>query len=514
MTMISSGPSTQAVIDPLRFISLCWPHITLYDKQKEILYSLRDNEETIVPAGNGLGKDFITALGAIWFFCSRRPARVVTTSVKSDQLNDVLWGEIRRFIRSTKYSLPIQYNHLHIRQTYKDGTFVPLSELVGQVVNKGEALLGRHLPNDIPRTLAIFDEASGIEDHVYESVDTWAHRKLVIGNCYPTRNFFFKGVKAGDLWSDDKKHCYRRVIRIKAEDSPNVQYGMAEVAEGREPTNRILIPGVVDYRRYKKRRQLWDRARQSIGLDASFYEDESVLMFPPAWLDAAESRAILLSLNGRKGKAIGVDPAEGGDSTAMCCVDEFGILELISEKTPDTSDIPGKVIAFAHKWGVDPENILIDRGGGGKQLADGLRKQGYEVETLAFGESVTPEKRRGLRTLKQTKLDDEDRYTYFNRRAQLYYEARQLIEPSDDPQEQFAIPRKYTELRRQLSPIPILYTGEGRIKMLPKNKTNPNSTEKCLVDLIGHSPDEADSFVLATHRLLYKPKKRQLSVVV
>jgi len=185
--------------DPISFVKFVWPHIKLYDKQREIMYSVRDNDETIVPAGNMLGKDFISAVISIWFFCTRRPCRIVTTSVKYDQLNDVLWGEIRRLLESAKIQLPIHYNHMKIRQIRSDGSYVPLTELVGQVINKGESLLGRHLPNDIPRTLAIFDEASGIGTEVYDSTKTWAHRILVIGNPHPTTNFFYQAVREGDI---------------------------------------------------------------------------------------------------------------------------------------------------------------------------------------------------------------------------------------------------------------------------------------------------------------------------
>ena len=129
------------ILDPVEYQVKCWPHVHLYNKQREILYSVMENEETFVPAGNALGKDFVAALCALWFFCTRRPARVVTTSVKYDQLNDVLWGEIRNFIHTSVIQLPIQYNHLHIRQIRNNGTFVDLAELRGQTVSKGEAIL-------------------------------------------------------------------------------------------------------------------------------------------------------------------------------------------------------------------------------------------------------------------------------------------------------------------------------------------------------------------------------------
>lgn len=188
--------------DPLRFINIGWPDIRLYDKQVEVIESVRDNDWTIVPAGNDLGKDFIAALTALWFFCSRTPAFVVTSSVDGSQLEAVLWGEMRKFIRTCKYKLPIQENHLLIRQVV-NGQLEPQSRLEGRVVRVGEGLLGRHIPKKpplfLPMTLVIFDECSAVDDICYETSDTWAHRGLVIGNPYPCENFFRRFVDAGDV---------------------------------------------------------------------------------------------------------------------------------------------------------------------------------------------------------------------------------------------------------------------------------------------------------------------------
>ena len=108
--------------DPLKFQRLCWPDVKFYDKQIEIIESVAYNDETIVPAGNKLGKDFVAAFIALWFFCSRSPARVVTSSAGQNQLKSVLWGEIRRFINTSKYPLPIQVNDLLLRQVKPDGS--------------------------------------------------------------------------------------------------------------------------------------------------------------------------------------------------------------------------------------------------------------------------------------------------------------------------------------------------------------------------------------------------------
>ena len=63
-----------------------------------------------------------------------------------------------------------------------------------------------------------------------------------------------------------------------------------------------------------------------------------------------------------------------------------------------------------------------------------------------------------------------------------------------------------------LAVMPKLTDPEGRIWLWPKNanvKTmkpgeRAEDDKKCLVGIIGHSPDEADAFVLMVHALLHK----------
>lgn len=300
---------------------------------------------------------------------------------------------------------------------------------------------------------------------------------------------------------------YRRVIRIRATDSPNVKLGLAQVEAGLAPTHETVVPGVLTYSEYLNRRANWDKIKQCVSLDAEFYEGAELLLFPPDWLNAAEERARSLPRN-RKAKAGGCDPAEGGDSTCMAAVDEYGLIDLVSKKTPNTDLIAQEAIAFMRKHDIPPLKFCFDRGGGGKQHADRLRGMGYPVRSVGFGESLAPDPRYGKAPVRIRKEDKEGRYEYVNRRAQMYGELSEALDPGL-PGVRFAIPAEYEELRRQLAPMPKLYDKEGRLFMLPKNKRNPDpanpSTEKTLVELIGCSPDEADSVVLAYHAMVHRP---------
>lgn len=544
--------------DPVKFAQWGWPDMVLYDKQVEILESVRYNTETMVPAGNQLGKDFIAGFTAVWFFCSRTPCRVITSSVDEKQLEGVLWGEIRRFIQTCRFKLPILVNHLHIRKIMPDGSLCPLSYLMGRVTKKEEGMLGHHVAktdDGLPRTLVIFDEASGMGDPAYNDAGTWSHRRLVIGNPKPCTNFFQKGVKRGTITDpEDPSKVYRKIIRIRAQDSPNVILQEKRKALGKPIGHEILVPGLIDYETYRTRRALLEKILASWMLDGEFYEGAETLLYPADWLDRAERIADQLLGKPRRARTMGVDSAEGGDSTVWTVIDEYGIIFQLSNKTHDTSIIPGTTIDLIRQYDLQPENVLFDRGGGGKQHADYLRSLGYYVRTVAFGEPASPPEKRYTTFISRYKWHEEReiKYSYKNRRAEMYGLLRRLLQPIDltllnsaareeDDEDRmfkppappsqkngvvnkagksvyektnyevgFAIPRDCVALRDQLSPLPRLFDGEGRLYLPPKNKKTPTSTEITIKDILGCSPDEADSLVLAVFGLVYKAPKTVL----
>ena len=176
------------------------------------------------------------------------------------------------------------------------------------------------------------------------------------------------------------------------------------------------------------------------------------------------------------------------------------------------------------KYSVRPENVYFDRGGGGKQHVDRFRANGYKVNSVGFGESVVTEKHRGMTPLTVRREQDEEKYVYKNRRAEMYGLLSIAIDPIDLTGEKekgkvFALPKELLEkcspgkksLRSQLAKIPRVYDGEGRLMLPPKSKPSPNSKEKTLVELIGHSPDEADALVLAIYG--QRGRKRKPSTV-
>ena len=507
------------VPDPVAFQQFMWPDTRFYDRQWELILSAENDKQTVCPAGNMLGKDFIAGHIAVSQFLrygngggkNYDTVRIVPTSVDKDQLRGVLWGEIKRWIQTMRFDCGLVARDEMRVTKMLNGAEDPISYLWCRVAsreNDGAGLLGHHATH----TLGIIDEASGFYHDFKLKMDAWAKHLLVIGNPYPCTNFFKYAVKGGDPLNPDDRggdivrpdgSYYRRVIKITAEDSPNVKYARWQQKNGvLEPDNTVVLPGVLTWQEYQDRRNNWDKVSQCRSLDAEFWEGEDSLMYPPERLNRAEAIALKLLGKTRRAKAMGVDSAEGGDDTAWYVVDEYGILDWLSIKTPDTTVIPNKTIAFIKKWNIPPHRVMFDRGGGGYGHACVLRERGYDVQTVAFGDPVQREAHRGMILFGEKKESKEERYVYKNRRAEMYGMLMELINPNMNSQG-FGIPRELVELRRQMSPIPKLEDGEGRIYLPPKSKPQ-GSTVVCLKDLLGRSPDDLDALVLAVYGMKQK----------
>jgi hypothetical protein len=498
--------SASVLNDPVKFCQLCWPDLSLYDKQAEILYSLRDDHQTFVHAANEVGKDFIAGIATIWFFASRQPARVVTSSSGETQLKSVLWSEINQRLRTSRVPFPFRINTMEVKRTVDaEGTLDPLSYIIGHVTNVVENFQGHHLPHDKPRTLYIADEASGIGDPFFDAAESWFHRALVIGNPLNNTNFFYKNCKKGNVEGvKGQKGLHRRVIHIGAEHSPNVRIGKELEAMGVEPPYPSIIPGVVSYEAYLRRKANWDPIKIRTRLEGHFYEGIENLIYPPEWLDACE---IEFSNNNPDGyshqtrqpiTSLGIDGGMGRDLTCWTGINRNGIGFQIEKRTPDTTVITDDTEQLINQYQINPRNVVFDAGGGGKQIADELRRRGYNVRSVWFGGAPTPQ--RDVKNIRPEEKEDadENKFVYKNRRAEMYGILRERIDPSFN-ETTFGIPEELAKLREELALLPLLYDQEGKMYLPPKSRPEGNKNKNLVVikEILGRSPDRADSLVLA-----------------
>jgi hypothetical protein len=163
-------------------------------------------------------KDYVTGYICLSRFLRSmilgRTCRVVTTSVAEHHLT-VLWAEITRFLTTCKYPLlakhggPLTVNHMEVRRASEKDAKNPINYLVGRVSAKGEGLAGHHAED----TLAVGDEASGVDENAYKMFQGWAKRMLFIGNPNNCSNFFQRGVELGDLIKPQAVQADAAIIR-------------------------------------------------------------------------------------------------------------------------------------------------------------------------------------------------------------------------------------------------------------------------------------------------------------
>jgi len=482
------------VDDPLAFISHFWPAMRVYDKQAEIIESVHDNVETYCHAAHETGKTRAAALIVLWFFCTRFPARVVTSSSSNTQLAGILWAEIGQLVRSAKYDLGVHLQTLKM-QVMDPERNRPYEEhyVVGLVTNTVENFQGHHLPatEALPRVLFIFDEASAVPDEYYDAAVSQAQRLLAVSNPLSASGWYYRHCKAGDV-----PHPYnvgqfsRKVLHISGDDSPNVKIGRWWAEQGRTGSPPREIPGVMTWERYKHYELTLDPIKKAMRLHGQFYEGREYLMFPPAWLDAAEELWQTVIGLDRGPYFMGVDVAEGGrDLTCWAVIDRFGIVDVEAMSTRDTSVIPDITRDKMRRYKIPAKHVCFDRGAGGKQYSDLMKRQGLRVRAIGFGEGAREPK------------------VYLNRRCEMYGRMRETMNPQrwtkvvDEQGNEtwsrcFAIPPDSYELRGELTVLPLAYDERGKLWLPPKKKTK-NSKAQTLEEMIGRSPDRADAVVLA-----------------
>lgn len=163
-------------------------HVKPDEKQAAILRSVAKNQMTSVRSGHGIGKSAVEAWAVIWFLSTRPFPKIPCTAPTQHQLFDILWAEVSKWLRNNKaLEREIQWTKekVYMKQ-YPEEWFA-----VARTASKPDALQGFHA-DDI---LYIIDEASGVDDKVFEPVlgalSTPGARLLMCGNPTQLSGFFY-----------------------------------------------------------------------------------------------------------------------------------------------------------------------------------------------------------------------------------------------------------------------------------------------------------------------------------
>lgn len=157
-------------------------------EQANILRSLAANPMTAVRSGHGIGKSAVQAWAIIWFICTRPYPKIPCTAPTQHQLYDILWAEVSKWLRSNP-ALQREITWTQER-VYMNGAKEEWFA-VARTSNTPDALQGFHSDS----LLFIIDEASGVDDKVFEPVlgalSTEGARLLMCGNPTQLSGFFY-----------------------------------------------------------------------------------------------------------------------------------------------------------------------------------------------------------------------------------------------------------------------------------------------------------------------------------
>ena len=157
------------------------------DWQRETAIDVQNNPKVAVKSGQGVGKTALEAGLCIWFLCCRPYAKVICTAPTMQQLYDVLWAEIAKWLQKSKVKDLLTWTKTKV---YMNGD----SErwfATAKTATKPENMQGFHEDH----MLIIVDEASGVADPIMEAIlgtlTGEENHLLLMGNPNRTDGVFF-----------------------------------------------------------------------------------------------------------------------------------------------------------------------------------------------------------------------------------------------------------------------------------------------------------------------------------
>jgi len=457
----------------------------LTPQQEEITRALRRPPYKVcVPASTAVGKSFLAALLASWWFDTFDDSQVITTGPTQATVKDCIWKELRGL--RGRAGLDDFTGPESVRM--KAGN----RRAMGIVSRTPTAFQGRHARH----SLVVFDEATAIEatwDRALPMMQGDAYAFLAIGNPTTSACRFFSECESGE-WT---------VLPLSGIDHPNIA---AELA-GREPP----FPSAVRLATFDQMLRKW-----SVPV-AKGDEQPTDVEWPPGTgqylRPGPEAEGLLLgrwpsqAVNSVWGPAtwaaclkemqpdgeltIGLDVARFGDDKT-CCVAREGpvVLEALERSGLSTLRSAELAMNMAEKWASKfPETRSQDLSAGPPRGNLHPKKVDIRTDDAGVGGGVTDQIRaRGYRCTPCLGAHHaKDQRLYPNRRSESWFE---LAEAAMARRVCFARLDRATqdELKKQLLGVTYTLDARGRRVVEPKEKTKAR---------LKKSPDLADAIMLA-----------------
>lgn len=419
--------------------------------QEKVLMDLAAHPKVSVRSGQGVGKTGLESIAVIWYLCTRPFPKVVATAPTRQQLYDVLWAEIAKWLSKSKVERLLRWTKTKI---YMDG-YEERWWATARTAVRAENMQGFH--EDY--MLFVVDEASGVADPIMEAIlgtlTGYENKLLLCGNPTKTSGVFY-----------DSHHTDRDVYKthkVSSMDSPRTS---------EENINMLL----------KKYGKDSDVARVRIFGDFPKGEADSLIS-----LEVTEQAAeTIVDISKSYTLNVGVDVARFGDDKTLIAPRVGNrVLTLQEYSKKDTMETTGNIIRTVEDLKqqypqINRVLIKIDDDGLGAGVTDRLREVNEERK---LGYTIIPIKN-------GVKAKEEEHY--YNKAAEMWDKMRELL---DENMSKFLqgepgvieLPNDPV-LIKQLSNRKYTVTSDGRIKLEEKKEMKKR---------IGESPDRADAVIYA-----------------
>ncbi len=430
------------------------------DWQDEVATDVAAYPKVAVKSGQGVGKTALEAGLIVWFLVCRPYSKVIATAPTMQQLYDVLWAEIAKWLDSSRIKNLLTWTKTKVYMTGDSERWFATAK----TATKPENMQGFHEDH----MLIVVDEASGVADPIMEAIlgtlTGEDNKLLLMGN--PNR---IEGVFYDAFNKDRDKYKTHTVSSRSSGRTSKDNIAMLESKYGKDSdVCRVRIDG-----QFPK------------GALDSFISLESVEL-----ACSKENRICQSDIESARMLHIGVDVARfGDDKTVIAPRISAKVYEFQKYSKKDTMETAGNVIKCCKDYMKRFPHIVkcmikVDDSGVGGGVTDRLKevireeKLPYTVIPVNNGESAS------------------DGY-YFNLGSQIWGNIKELLESnfSNNLQGrrdvQIELPCD-EEMIKQLSVRKYHITSKGKIQLESKEDMKKRGLE---------SPDTADSLALA----LYEP---------
>lgn len=286
----------------------------VWSKQAEMLRACANNERVAVRSGHKTSKTRSMAILALWWpfywHIQGEDARVAISSASFDQVKKALWREVRNLVRKS----PAYQEVLEKDPSLDPSTGLTLkggNQVFGFSTTEPERAAGVSSPH----VLYLLDEASGIEDDIFEAME---------GNMAGGAKIFMasQGTKTtGEFYRAFTKYSrFWVTMRLSSYDSPNVTREELFYADGRKvkaDKDGRLIPGLATLKWIEQKVDMW-------GTDSIAFKVRVLGEFPGEGDNTVVSRDVVDSAlerwaqTSQTGKLrLGVDVARFGDDESV-----------------------------------------------------------------------------------------------------------------------------------------------------------------------------------------------------